>query len=371
MDKNKVTKTNQNEITCKNCAAKLKFKPGTTSLSCEYCGTKNEILIDKSKIREATREIDYQAFIQNTIDVSAQQEVTTVKCSGCGAETNFDPNIVSSKCDFCGSPMVANQGESHNAITPSALIPFKIEAKQGKRMFQVWLTKLWWAPNKLKQYARTGRLTGMYIPYWTYDSNTTSQYSGQRGDEYQVEEEYTNSEGESESRTVTKVDWTSVSGTVYNMFDDILIVGSKSLPVKLQDKLEPWNLNELIPYDNNFLSGFRTETYQVDVKDAWTGAQQKMEPTIEKTIKSDIGGDRQRISSKNVYYDNTTFKHILLPLWISAYRYNDKVYRFLINGQTGEVQGERPYSWIKIALAVIVAIIVLIILLVIFAAMGG
>ena len=42
------------------------------------------------------------------------------------------------------------------------------------------------------------------------------------------------------------------------------------------------------------------------------------------------------------------FKHILLPIWIASYRYNDKVFRFLINGQNGQVQGEAPYSWVKI-----------------------
>ncbi len=370
MDEKNITKTNQNEITCKNCAAKLKFKPGTTSLNCEYCGTMNEIVIDESKIREATREIDYEDFIQNTVDVSAQQQVTTVKCSGCGAETSFDPNVVSSQCDFCGSPMVANEGESHNAITPSALIPFKVEQNKGKEMFQTWLGKLWWAPNNLKKYASTGKLKGMYIPYWTYDSDTNTNYSGQRGTEYQVEESYTDSSGESKTRTVTKVRWTSVSGRVYNNFDDILVVASKSLPVKLQDKLEPWHLKELIPYDNKFLTGFKTESYQVDIKEGFGVAQNKMEPTIEKTVKSDIGGDRQRISSKNVSYNNTTFKHILLPLWISVYRYNDKAFRFMINGQTGEVQGERPYSWIKIALAIFVAIVILLIIFFIINASG-
>ena len=367
MEEKKITNTNQDEIICKNCAAKLQFKPGTTSLKCEFCGTMNEIEIDKEKLKEATKEIDFEAFINNNVDTAAKVEITTVKCGSCGAETTFDPNVTSSECDFCGSPMVADQKETQNIIKPSALLPFKIGQKDGLEKFQTWLKKLWWAPSKLKKYARqTGKITGIYLPYWTYDSNTVTRYSGQRGDNYQVEEQYTNSQGESDTRTVTKTRWTSVSGTVWDKFDDIFVVGTKSLPVKYLDKLEPWHLNELVPYDPKFLAGFKSETYGVDVKEGFTVAQGKMEPTINTSIKRDIGGDKQRISSKNINYNDITFKHILLPLWISAYRFKNKVYRFMINGQTGEVKGERPYSWLKITLAILAVIALIITLYFIF-----
>jgi hypothetical protein len=81
-----------------------------------------------------------------------------------------------------------------------------------------------------------------------------------------------------------------------------------------------------------------------------------MEDRIRSSVRSDIGGDTQQITTLSTEYNDITFKHILLPLWISAYRYNNKVYRFTINARTGEVQGERPYSAIKIALLVIAII---------------
>ena len=83
-------------------------------------------------------------------------------------------------------------------------------------------------------------------------------------------------------------------------------------------------------------------------------AQQEMQPTIDATIRGDIGGDHQRIGGKDTTYANVTFKHLLLPLWVCSYRFRDKVYRFVVNARTGEVQGERPWSWIKITLAAIV-----------------
>jgi LSD1 subclass zinc finger protein len=363
MEEPKLSNTNQSEIVCVNCAAKLKFAPGTTHLKCEYCGAENEIFIDQEALKDATQEIDFLSFINSQVQTAPMQDVLTVKCNSCGASTTFDKNVISSKCDFCDSPMVAKQGETHNIIKPKSLLPFKIEEKKSLEMFKTWIKKLWWAPNNLKKQAKqTGKINGVYIPYWTYDARTHTNYRGERGDDYQVREAY-QKDGRTEYRTVTKTRWSGVSGRVNNVFDDVLVVGSKSLPVKYMDKLEPWNFNELVPYEDKFLTGFKTETYQVDVKQGFEVAKQKMDPIIDQTIRRDIGGDHQRINSKSTQYNNITFKHILLPIWISAYRYNNKVYRFMVNGQTGEVQGERPYSWIKITLAIlfVLAIIAVII----------
>ena len=98
--------------------------------------------------------------------------------------------------------------------------------------------------------------------------------------------------------------------------------------------------------------GFRAESYHVDLAEGFDHSRQIMDIHIRTLVRSDIGGDEQRISSIRTQHDNVTFKHILLPVWISAYRYKDKIYRFLINGRTGEVQGERPWSWAKIVLLV-------------------
>ena len=57
-------------------------------------------------------------------------------------------------------------------------------------------------------------------------------------------------------------------------------------------------------------------------------------------------------------YDGIRFKHILLPMWLSAYRFNRKLYRVLINGRTGELVGDRPYSRWKIGTLIAVGLIV-------------
>lgn len=356
------TQTIQNETKCKCCGSKLTFAPGTMSLKCESCGTMNEIIIDESKKEEAIQELDLLKALDN--DDSNDEptiEVHTVKCNCCGASTTFDSNVVSSKCDFCGSPLTIKQGNTVKQIKPKALLPFAIEKRKAQDLYTEWLNGLWFAPGDLKTSAtlETG-ISGMYMPYWTYDAETTTSYTGRRGDYYYTTEEY-EEDGETKTREVQHTRWHNVWGCVRDSFDDILVPASSSLPSDFLEGLSSWKLDALVPYDEKFLSGFKSETYSVSIKNGFTRAKEIMKDKIEDTVNDDIGGDEQKIDSMDIRYRDLTYKHILLPIWICAFRYNDKSYRFVINGQTGEVNGDRPFSGLKITLFVlgIIAAIVL------------
>lgn len=353
------TATVDGELKCRDCGAVLKYAPGTAKLKCEYCGAANEIAAaDVAVQTEAVREIEFERFLSERFDKEEKQTVVTVKCGGCGANVSLKPNVTSDACPFCATNLVVTNGSTSSILKPKSLLPFKIEQKAAFQKFRDWLGGLWFAPNQLKRYAQSdSRLTGMYIPYWTYDSSTRSAYAGERGTDYTVSESYTTVEnGKSVTKTiqVTRTRWDPVAGRVARDFDDVLVVASRSLPENYARALEPWDLQELVAFNEKFLSGYRTESYQVDVKQGWGKAMGIMEDTIRADVCRDIGGDHQRIHSLNTSYDATTFKHALLPIWISAYRYHGKAYRFLVNGRTGEVQGERPWSWAKIAGAVLV-----------------
>ena len=156
-------------------------------------------------------------------------------------------------------------------------------------------------------------------------------------------------------RVVTKTRWTPAAGVVSRFFDDVLVLASASLPRAVTERLEPWDLANLTPYQEAYLSGFRAEMYQVELDQGFERAREIMALTIRRDIERDIGGDHQRIHAADTRYDDISFKHILLPVWMSAFRFRDKVYRFVVNGRTGEVQGERPYSPWKIAFAILLA----------------
>jgi hypothetical protein len=254
-------------------------------------------------------------------------------------------------------------------IKPEGLLPFKVTYKEASEAFRRWIRGLWFAPGDLKQYAQSeGKLVGVYIPYWTYDSETITLYSGERGDYYYTTETYTTTEnGRSvtRSRQVRHTRWTPASGTVKIDFDDILILASRSLPRKYADSLEPWDLPNLVSYADEYLSGFRAESYQISLADGFEAAKEVMSSAIRNGVRQDIGGDEQRIHSVETQYRKITFKHILLPVWMSAYRFRERIFRILINARTGEVQGERPYSPWKIAAAILVGLTVVAVIILI------
>ncbi|MBX2896009.1 MAG: hypothetical protein KF763_11235 [Cyclobacteriaceae bacterium] len=350
------TKSINLELACKECGALLKFQPGTNHLTCEYCGTKNEIAQPQSTVAEV-RENSLEDFLAREVENDEKIEVVTVKCDGCHGINTFDPKTVSDKCAFCGSPLVLKTASTSNMHRPEYVLPFGIDLQKAIQGFKRWISGLWFAPSDLAKYADTPRsMNGVYIPYWTFDCATETRYTGQRGEDYQVTENYTTTENGqtvTKQRQVTKTRWYAASGNVRNNFDDLLIEASGSLDKKILRSLEPWDLNNLVEYNDKYLSGFRTETFAVDLRTAYQGAKSRMEPEIEATIRRAIGGDRQMIHAVSTTYRNPTFKHILLPVWVSAYRYNNKVYQFIINARTGEVQGQRPYSTAKIVLAIL------------------
>jgi DNA-directed RNA polymerase subunit RPC12/RpoP len=350
------------QFPCKQCGAKLDYAPGTAVLKCPYCSSETPIPQSEEEIKE----LDFQEYLKKLAEEHETREEHRVKCEKCGAETTLPPEVTAGSCPFCGANLVITTQISR-LIKPKALLPFKVMQTQGFEDFRRWINRLWFAPNDLKKYAQSeGKLVGIYVPYWTYDSDTTSFYRGERGDDYWVTETYTeneNSRSVTKTRQVRKTRWTPVNGTVWNQFDDVLVMASNSLPRKYADRLEPWDLAGLVPYADEFLSGFRAESYQVDLPAGFEIARQIMDEGILASIRRDIGGDHQRVGSVKTSYDKITFKHILLPVWLSAYRYRDKVYRILINARTGELQGERPYSALKIAAAVAAAIIIIAILI--------
>ena len=351
------------QFPCQQCGADLKFAPGTNSLKCPYCGSENEIpaasrgLMDGEQ--EHVRELDYDDFLRNATAESDMQEIHTVKCQSCGAETTLPPNTTAVECPFCGTSIVITD-RTTKQIKPAALLPFKVTMKEAQDKFRSWVKGLWFAPNKLKKVARLAEgIKGTYLPHWTYDANASTSYAGERGEHYYVTETRTvtrDGKQVTENVQVQKTRWYPASGRVRNTFDDIVVPASDSLPRQYTQALEPWDLEALAPYDDQFLSGFRAESYSVTLEQGFELAKKIMAPTIEQTIRRDIGGDEQRIGRADTAYSDITFKHILLPLWISAYQYNDKIFRFLVNARTGEVQGERPWSWIKITFAVLVGV---------------
>jgi DNA-directed RNA polymerase subunit M/transcription elongation factor TFIIS len=342
------------------------MRPGTDALACASCGYTGRI--EAAQVQAPVVEHDFADALARLATRPAQDLVAggrEVQCQNCGARTVITKQAT--HCPFCDNAVVVELTSGDVTIEPQNLLPFIIDQQRASEHFQRWLRKRWFAPVGLSKRAQHDALDGVYLPYWTFDAATVTDYEGSRGDHYWDTERYTDSDGKAQTRRVQKTRWRSASGTVQLSFDDVLVCATTSLPHKVIDRLEPWDLGELKPFDGKFLAGFTAERYQIDLKQGFQFAVVRMEPRIVTAIEQDIGGDRQRISSKSTRHHDVTFKHVLLPLWVSAFRYHDKVYRVTVNARTGEVAGERPWSWGKIALLVL--LILAIIALIVWAAM--
>jgi predicted RNA-binding Zn-ribbon protein involved in translation (DUF1610 family) len=353
-----LTQRQQTQLACEQCGAVLRYEPGTSQLTCQYCGQSNPIVDEPIEIVE----YDLYDALQRGLDAAPFEEAQVAKCTSCGAQFTFERAKHAGGCPFCGQQIVADTGTLRQ-IKPSAVLPFAIEQRDARERVKRWLRGLWFAPSKLKDFARTeGGLAGMYLPYWTYDSHTETDYLGQRGTIY-VEPvrvvRVVNGRRVAQTEMVQKVRWQPVGGHVRRHFDDVVVLGSRSLPARITDHLGPWDLQDLRPYTPEYLTGFQSEAYQVALGEGFESAKEKMRAALQADVAADIGGDLQRIERMEIRHDEPTFKHILLPAWLGAFRYRGKAYRLCVNGRTGLVQGERPYSGWKIAFTVLLAVILI------------
>ena len=346
----------EHRFPCDTCGSDLRFDPASHQLVCDHCG--NEQTIGGSRPSSGSiKEQDFRSAVANRLPDEEIEETRVILCPNCGASTEFDSDTHAAECPFCATPVVTDTG-IHRHIKPRGLLPFALDEPSARYALTGWLGSLWFAPNGLMEYARKGRqMNGIYVPYWTFDAQTQSAYRGQRGTVY-YERRTVMRDGKRQQVRVRKTRWTRASGRVARFFDDVLVLASNSLPKRYTDGLEPWDLSALEPYKPEYLAGFRAEGYQVEIGDGFSEARQYMDRMILRDVRYDIGGDEQRVSDVQTQITDVTFKHILLPVWLAAYKYRGRTFRFVVNGRTGRVQGERPYSKTKIAVAVVLLIIV-------------
>jgi DNA-directed RNA polymerase subunit RPC12/RpoP len=347
--------TQAHRFPCEACGGDMRFDPGADALVCDHCGNRETLRPDRP---DAIREIDIRAGLDASRRDVEKEETEVLDCSNCGAQVEFDPALHAAECPFCATPVVRDTGVNRH-IKPAALLPFALDEPTAHARMNDWLGSLWFAPNGLARYARKGqKMNGVYMPFWTYDAQTDTEYAGMRGDTYFVRQTVMR-DGKPTTVQVPKIRWTPRRGRVRRFFDDVLVLASPSLPRSHTDALEPWDMSALAPYAPHYIAGFRAEAYRISLEDGLREARAKMDAVIRRDVRMDIGGDQQRITSMETKLSNVTFKHVLLPVWVAAYKYRGRSFRFVVNGQTGRVQGERPWSAWKIAFAVLAALIVL------------
>ncbi|MEX1165527.1 MAG: zinc ribbon domain-containing protein [Hydrogenophaga sp.] len=342
----------QQKLACPACGGEAQWNPGKKALVCAYCGTESPYEL---KAGGEVIEHDLVAALK-AIPKSArgwQDDRRPVRCQHCQAISVFSGAQQGKACDFCGSSALVPFEETGDIIRPETLLPFAVDAPSARERVRQWYGSRFWAPNNLNEKALTDTLHGVYLPYWTFDAQVDARYTAEAGTFYQ---------GKDNKREVR---WQRVSGQVGHFFDDTLVCGSKGVQPHLMRAVEPFptTTDQLKPYDPGYLSGWTVERYQLDLVGAAAQGRQRMLAGIESMAAQDIRADTQRNLQVEAQFSGQTFKHVLLPIWIVGYQYGAKDFQVVINGATGQVAGEYPKSWVKIALAVVVAVVVAVVLM--------
>ena len=341
---------------CINCGAELRYQPGTSNISCEYCGHHEAIAIYENGFEE----LELYSYLKEMGAQKHSEEISMLHCKNCGANQHVEENYKSLHCVYCTMPLILEDAYKEDWILPGAVLPFQIDQKKSFQIFKKWVNSLWFAPNNLKKAALDPQFTkGLYLPYWTFDAQLQASYSGQRGEYYYETQRVRNSQGKTVSKRVRKTRWYPASGNISGFVDDTLVEASKQKKGRIPSKIARWNLKLLQPFNSSFLSGFVTEKYTIPLNQGHLSAKGEAERIAKRWCRQDIGGDTQRVTSMNMSLSQETFKHILLPVYVSAYRFNGKEYNFFINGESGAISGTRPYSFWKIFFTVLLAILII------------
>jgi hypothetical protein len=341
----------------------MEFDPESGGMKCRFCGHAEALA------PPATTEPEWHPFDETLGDADGApaQPLSTaaleVSCAGCGSVVAFEPPEVAGTCPFCGATIVAEPKAADPLVAPDAVLPAKVPGNAAQAGVRRWLATRWFAPNALQRMARQDGISGVYLPFWDYAADTESHYAGGRGEHYWDTEYYTETDSDGNtvqrSRQIQRTRWYPISGSVSLRFDDLLVAGTRSVAAPRLNGLEPWDIEALRPYEPAYLAGFKAQRYQIELPEGFEKAKERMAPAIERDVREDIGGDEQRIDHIGTEYANVAFRHLLLPVWIGAYRFQGKVYQVAVNARTGEVQGERPYSvWKIVLLAAVILLVV-------------
>ncbi len=347
---------------------------------CVSCGvpfeTPNESSL--SELRKRPSEVSSRAtegtatrggVTVETEAIEASGATRTFRCENCGSEVDAPREQRSLRCPFCDSAYVAELPiEQRTAQRPEFIIGFEVSREKAQELFFQWIGKnSFFRPGDLVTKSATEKQQGVYIPFWHFSMKAMSEWSAQIGEYWYRTETYTvkNAEGKSEvrTRTVQETEWWPLSGIYRKYYSGYLVSASKGLPQQEALAIQPYRLNTMMRYRPMYLAGWMSEEYSVSREAAMAATQQEFRTREYNAINVFLPGDVQSGLTVHTNLEVGGSDLILLPIHVLSYRYRDKVYRFLVNGQTGKTYGEKPWSSSKVA-AVVMAVVLLLLVII-------
>jgi DNA-directed RNA polymerase subunit RPC12/RpoP len=332
---------------CPKCGATTQYDVAASGVACEHCGYVAPISVD-----QVGRQADAYEFTLDTLKQAQQGWGTAhqvLHCDSCGAEILVPPGGMSVTCPFCASNEVAVRAAAANHLKPNTLIPFKVTPDLTRLRAKEWLGKGWFQPKELATNAILDGFSGIYLSFWTFAAQINSKWKAEVGHE-RSERYYDSSSKEWRTRIV--IDWRWENGRVGINVADLLIPGNDHVSHVILEKIYPFNLNELVAYQPDFLAGWQAQVYDVSLPDAWEQGKVVMRERSKNACQADIHSIHVRNFSMTADFADEAWRYSLLPVYLAAYKFENKVYQVMVNGQTGAVAGQKPVAWWKIWLAI-------------------
>lgn len=307
---------------------------------------------------------------------AAMPEQKLFRCDGCGSEVATDPDQRSYVCPFCDSTYVVEfSRDVSQRQAPEFVIGFAVTSERAQELFRQWIGRSSWIrPKDLQVHAVAEKMRGVYLPFWSFSLLAESRWDASIGEYWYRTETYRtreNGKWVTKTRRVQETEWWPLAGRHHRFYSGYLVSGSRGLPQADAERIKPFNLPALKRYEPYFLAGWLCEEYTVERATALEVCQQHFYQRERQNIASFLPGD----TSSNLDVE-TRFSHIssdlcLLPVYITTYRYRGKLYRFLVNGQTGNVAGDKPVAYGRVAILVILVLVAIAAVVGLFALVGG
>lgn len=338
---------------CPQCGAATKYDVAAGGVACEHCGYVAPVQALAVGQRAAENEFTLETLKQASAEQGWGVARKELHCDACGADMALAPGALTATCPFCASNQVNVREAASDQLRPRFLIPFKIQPDATKTRAKEWLGKGWLHPPELQSAALVDHFTGIYLPFWTFDARITSDWRAEVG--YPHTESYYDSHSKTH-RTRTVIRWRWENGRVTVNVDDLLIPGTSRVSGVILDRLLPFSLSDLTAYTPDYLAGWQAQAYDVALPKAWELGKTAMRERAKDACRADINSSHVRNFSMTADFADEAWRYVLLPVYVAAYRFENKVYQVMVNGQTGAVAGQKPVAWWKIYAAIAAAL---------------
>ncbi len=247
------------------------------------------------------------------------------------------------RCPFCGSVQLLQQPRKRT-LAPEAVVPFRVGYRQAQQVLARWLAQGFWRPSDLAQEAQLVKITPVYVPYWVFQARTHTYWTADS----------------SHTPPGARANWYPVFGEHQGHYESLLVGASGVLTDEEIGSLVPFDMSQAVEPDKVDFSPTVVEQFALPRRHARPVARELIEQLEYERCAELVPGSHRNLQV-NVLVTGMSSRPVLLPVWIMAYRYRDRVYRFLVNGQTGKATGTAPISWFKVTLALLITALVIVV----------